>query len=683
MRVLAIGIVLASPAFAQAPGERPPLVVPVGVELVQVDAIVTDKDGRQVTDLTADDFEITEDGKKRVIANFRYVHTGRAEGPSVPAPSAAATPAPVPPAPAAEPSTMAIVVDDLSLTFEGNVEARRTLNRLIDERLAPGERVGIVRTGGGSGSLQQFTTDKRVLKAAIAAVPFTLSGRGPVATVGAGGPRGGMNAGPPDDHTVRAYLEGLATGGERSRQVNLALGTLSALEAVVQALARMPGRKALVFVSEGFVLKDGQGHEGQVRTRLRDVIDTANRASVVIYGLDPGGLRTYRPSASEIIRSPDDVAAYVPRATEAGLELRMGVVSLAVDTGGLALLDTNDLDGAFGRVLDDQRGYYLLGFEPTEGGSDRRRHKVAVRVKRPGLRLRSRSTVYPRSGAPARDDTKLITTLISPFAATDVPVRLTTLFRHHAPKGSFVRTLLHIDASQLTFQEQADGTLRTEVEAAALSFGAEGRFAGQAGGTYTLRMTQNAGAAALEQGLVLTLDIPAQPGAYQIRSAVRDVATGRAGSAFQFTEVPDVSKGRIALSGIVMSGTDAPAATVAADGVLEADATPAVRRFSPGERVAYAFAVYNASRERWPDAPGLDVHVGLARDGVTLEVVPGPAVAVPAAGPVPVAGALRLAPHLPPGTYSLQVLVRDRARPAKDGAAAQQIDFEILEPSGS
>jgi hypothetical protein len=63
-------------------------------------------------------------------------------------------------------------------------------------------------------------------------------------------------------------------------------------------------------------------------------------------------------------------------------------------------------------------------------------------------------------------------------------------------------------------------------------------------------------------------------------------------------------------------------------------------------------------------------------------VVPGPAVAVPAAGPVPVAGALRLAPQLPPGTYSLQVLVRDPARPAKDGAAVQQIDFEIAAPTG-
>jgi VWFA-related protein len=693
-RILAVALALAMPAGAapQAPGERQPtLVVPVGVEIVQVDCVVTDRDGRHVTDLRAGDFEVVEDGKTRAIANFRYVRTGRPEAPSAPAPSAqapAAAPAAAPAMrpPSAESSTMAIVVDDLSLTFEGHVEARAALHRLVDERLAPGELVAILSTGGGSGNLQQFTTDKQLLKAAIAAVPFTRAGRGPVTAVARDPGPAAMQGvvtlgGPPSDAVVRATLDRLVTGGDRARQVNLALGTLSALEAVVQALSRMPGRKAMLFVSEGFVMKDETGYGEQVLARVYDVIDTANRASVVIYWLDPGGLRTYRPSASEILRAPADVEGYVPNATDAGLELAQGGVSLAVNTGGLALRDTNDLDAAVGRVLDDQRGYYLLGFEPTDGTSDRRRHKVSLNVKRPGLRVRSRSTFYPRA-APARDESKLITTLISPFAATDVPVRLTALFHHEPSKGSFVRTLLYIDARQLTFKEDPDGALVTEVEAAALSFGAEGRFAGQAGGTYTLRMSSEAAAAALDRGLVLALDIPAEPGPHQIRSAVRDVATGRAGSAFQFTQVPDVSKGGIALSGIVMSGTDAPAPTVAAGSVLEADATPAVRRFSAGDQVAYAFAVYNASRERAAGAPGLDVQVGLARDGVTLEVVPGPAVAVPAAGPVPVAGALRLAPELPPGTYTLRVLVRDPSRPTEERDAVQQIDFEIAPPAG-
>ncbi|MET0555247.1 MAG: VWA domain-containing protein [Vicinamibacteria bacterium] len=688
---------------AQAPA-RPPILVPVGVELVQVDAVVTDQDGRYVTDLTAEDFEIVEDGKTRAIANFRYVDTGGAARASTP--GAASAPVAPPAAAAAETRTLAVVIDDLSLGFEANVRMRAALGRLVDEQLAPGELVAIVRTGGGVGNLQQFTSDKRLLKAAIEGVPFNLAGRGAlVSAVATGDPAsatgaasvaqggvaqaGGGDGAPPSDPggaaiaAMQASLASLERRLERQRQVSVALGTLSALEAVVQALARMPGRKSLLFVSEGFVLVDARDDGLRVRARLRDVIESANRASVVIYGLDAAGLRTHGAGASEILRVRSDVEDFVPNAASQLRELQTGIVSLAEETGGLALVNTNDLDGAVGRAFLDQRGYYLLGFEPAAGSADRRgRHQVALKVKRPGLRVRSRRTFYARTDAPAPEDTKLITTLVSPFAATDVPVRLTALFHHDPPKGSFVRTLLHIDAHQLTFETGPDGALTTRLEAAALCFGANGRLAGQAGGTYPLRVKPEAAAQARASGLVLTLDIPLKPGAYQVRSAVRDLASGRAGSAFQFVEVPDVAKGGIALSGIVMSGTDGPATKTTA--AVDPAATPAVRRFAPGERVAYAFAIYNAGRTRAAGAPGLDVRVGLARDGVALAAVPGPAVTVPeAGGPVPVAGALRLAPQLAPGTYTLQVLVSDPSRPASDRDAAQQIDFEIAAPAGS
>jgi VWFA-related protein len=702
MRVLAIGIVLASPAFAQAPGERPPFVVPVGVELVQVDAVVTDKNGRYVTDLRAEDFEIVEDGRSRAISNFRYVEAGAA--PRVPAPAAAPTlhaSASPPPTPSASDArTLAVVIDDMSLTFEGNLYARTALDHLIDERLAPGELVAIVRTGGGMGNLQQFTSDKRLLKAAVAGVPFNLAGRGAVTTsvsdAGQGSVTGGNAVsqggggagGPPSDPggaaiaAMQAGLNALEERLQRQRQVSQALGTLSSLEAVVQALARMPGRKSVLFVSEGFTLADQRG-DLRVNARLNDVTDAANRAAVVIYSLDAGGLRTYGASASQIVRTRDEVETFVPNARAAGRELQSGIIRLAEETGGLALVNTNDLDRAIDRVFDDLRGYYLIGFEPGEGTASRRgEHKVALKLKRPGLRVRSRRAFYARTDAPAKEDTRLITTLVSPFAATDVPVRLTALFHHDPPKGSFVRTLLHIDARELTLHEEPDGALTTQVEAAALAFGANGRLLGQAGGTYPLRVKPEAAASVRERGLVLTLDILAKPGPCQIRSAVRDVATGRAGSAYQFLEVPDLGKGQLALSGIVMSGTDVTTAT-GSGAEIDPDATPAVRRFAAGDRVAYAFAVYNATHARPAGAPGIDVQVGLSRDGVALAVVPGPAVQVTEPGrPVPVAGALRLAPRLEPGTYSLQILVTDPTRPEKDRAAAQQIDFEIAAPAG-
>jgi VWFA-related protein len=700
MRVLQVGLILtAATALAQAP-DRPTLVVPVGVEIVQVDAVVTDKDGRYVTDLTAEDFAIVEDGKTRAIANFRYVEsvpagTLAAASSSVPASAPESAPASTPPP---EPRALAIVIDDLSLDFESLRRVRDMLTRYVDERLAPGERVSILLTSGGQSNLQQFTDDKRHLKAAIGGVTFNPLRRGahaqPAAQQTLPGDEAVGSASDPAGAAVAAMqtrLEDLSVRMERERIAALGGGSLTLLTAVVQSLGRLPGRKALMLVSEGIPLSvpmrgsfavsrpGGDGLEGE--GRLRDITEAANRASVVFYTLDPSGLRTYGATAAGGASTSTD-STWVLRSSVEGERMRsMASRRLAIDTGGLALEGTNDLDRLVDRVFEDQGGYYLIGFEPVEGSARRKElHRVEVKAKRPGLQVRSRRTAYARPPAePPAEDKRLITTLVSPFGAGDVPVRLTALFHHDPEKGGVVRALLHVDARALTFRPEADGTVSASVEAAALCIGARGALAGQAGGTYTVRLGAKAAEAARADGVVLTLDAAVPPGGCQVRAGARDVASGRAGSASQFVEVPDVGKGRFALSGIVMSGTDS-----AADAEPAPRSTPAVRKFSAGERVAYAFGVYNAARQRKPGAPGLDVQVGLMRDGVTLASLPGPVISTaPATGPVPVAGALRLTPRLEPGTYTLVVLVRDPVLKRNEQDAIQQIDFEILEPSGS
>jgi hypothetical protein len=144
---------------------------------------------------------------------------------------------------------------------------------------------------------------------------------------------GGAEGGPPSDPggaaiaAMQASLNALDQRLERQRQVSIALGALSALESVVQALARMPGRKSLLFVSEGFVLADSRDDGLRVRARVRDVIESANRASVVIYGLDAAGLRTYGAGASESLRARSDVESFVPNAASNLREVQTGIVS--------------------------------------------------------------------------------------------------------------------------------------------------------------------------------------------------------------------------------------------------------------------------------------------------------------------------------------------------------------------
>ena len=170
-----------------------------GTRLATIDAVVVDDQGRHVTDLTPADFEIVERGATPKVRQAVYVRVGGngppAAAPSPPPAAAATTPtAPnAPPAarlrPLAAGSTavasakagnsrvVAIVVDDLGLSFESTASVRQMLARYVDTQVEPGDLVAIIRTAGGVGTLQQFTTDRRLLHAAVERVRWTVHSR--------------------------------------------------------------------------------------------------------------------------------------------------------------------------------------------------------------------------------------------------------------------------------------------------------------------------------------------------------------------------------------------------------------------------------------------------------------------------------------------------------------------------
>ena len=172
----------AAPQSNQTQKTTPKNAIRVSVNLVQVDAVVTDSKGKQVTDLKAEDFEVLQDGKPQIITRLSYITASPGSVPSGPSSLAAQGKAvPLPP-----PSklrltdvrrTIALVVDDLGLSFESTVYVRQALKKFIDGQMQPGDLVAIVRTGAGIGALQQFTTDKRLLHAAADRVRFNPFGR--------------------------------------------------------------------------------------------------------------------------------------------------------------------------------------------------------------------------------------------------------------------------------------------------------------------------------------------------------------------------------------------------------------------------------------------------------------------------------------------------------------------------
>ncbi|HEX8492455.1 MAG TPA: VWA domain-containing protein [Pyrinomonadaceae bacterium] len=704
-------------------------VVRITTNLVQVDVTVMDKNGRQVTDLRPEEIEILEDGRPQKITNFSYVSLGNAEDSQ---PLAAKSPAatdkttPVPPSrlrPEDVRRTVALVVDDLSLSFESTHFMRQALRKFVDQQMQPGDLVAIIRTGGGIGALQEFTSDKRQLYAAIERVKFNLQGRGGVGAfapiegdqIAAARPESPVGVDNREEEDERRTVDARSAADELNdfREDIFSIGTLGAVNYIVRGMKELPGRKSILLLSEGFSLSDPERDNSRFLEALRRLIDQANRASVVIYTLDARGLQTLGLTAA------DNVAALTPDELETSLsdrrsklfDTQSGLNYLAQQTGGFAIRNTNDLSGGIKRVLDDQKGYYLIGYRPDEStfdekGARRRFHKLKVNIKRPGLSHRTRTGFYgvtDEDAAPVRRtrSEQLAGAITSPFNSSGVGVRLTSLFANDPKVGSFVRSIMHINVSDLTFTEEADGWHKTIFDVLALTFGDNGVVIDESNRTQTIRMRGETYKRALQNGLVYQMAVPVKkPGAYQLRAALRDVVTERVGSASQFIEVPDIGKNRLTVSGIVIQGFDTAAARNAATqstqaeaaagptnaardaqdltDIVDPQASPALRRFRHGMVLQYAYVIYNA---KLAPAPQLTTQMRLFRDGkpiFTGKVMPLSLAGQKDLKRINGGGLLQLGTDMTPGEYVLQVIVTDALAKEKYRTATQWMDFEIV-----
>ncbi|HEX8284930.1 MAG TPA: VWA domain-containing protein [Pyrinomonadaceae bacterium] len=695
-------------------------VVRITTNLVQFDAVVTDKQGRLVTDLHPDEFEVLLEGKRQEISNFAFVNTAppsssttaateRATGAR--ADKGAPPPPPVPVRAGNARRTIALVVDDLGTSATDIYYVKRALRKFVDEQMQPGDLAAVVLTGKGLGALQQFTSDKQLLHRAIDAVRWNPLGRAgmssfapieadPLAQAGGearGGP-GGAGA-PPSDMRNRDAVAAM----EDVREGVFTVGTLGALDFIVRGMKELPGRKSVILFSGGFPIFGDAANPNETRdtdrvTRsLRRLTEQANRASVVIYTMDARGLAVTALTAAD---SPGNAQGALAALRRRGMELvnnQEGLSYLAEQTGGMFIRNQNDLGAGVRRVLEDQKGYYLIGFRPAaevfeRPGGQTRFNKFEVRVTRPGVRVRTRSGFYGYAEGEARPaprtrSEQLLAALSSPLTSGGLGLRLTSLYNSTPEGAAVLDSLLHVDGSQISLADEPDGWKRAVFDVVALTFGEDGRVVDEINRTETLRVRGDVLEALLKDGFVYVMKVPVnKPGAYQLRVAVRDAANERVGSASQFIEVPDLKNERLALSGIFMTAADAtdPAAPKK-EGENAGGTDPlrdaTVRRFRQGSAVDFRYHIYNAKVERATGRPQLKTQTRLFRDGqpvyasALLPYEPGPPTA-----PSRLEGGrrLQLGTQLPPGEYVLQVVVTDELAKGKGRTATQWIDFEIL-----
>ncbi len=344
--LLLLGAMLAAYRGFEARTQVAPRVVDVqaptfrsATEIVAIDAIVTNSQGRFVNNLSRGDFSILEDGEPRPIESLELVDLRRD---AVAPQSAAQTVSGL------RGRLHILVIDDLHIASDRSPAVRRIADGFLRGAVRPGDQSTLVFSSGMAGAPEPSNDLGTLLAAANRAV-----GRRP-------------------------------GGGQAGAQLDDARATMATLAAAVETAARFKGlRKALVLISEGL----DAGHL-EVRSRMAALVGAANRSNVSIYAFDPrgaagslGGFASSNTAATALLDDERRAQGYLR--------------DLSAATDGHALLNSGNLSDAFARIQDDTSTYYLIGFRPiTTAG---REAQLRVHVSRPGLTVRARRTYAPVS----------------------------------------------------------------------------------------------------------------------------------------------------------------------------------------------------------------------------------------------------------------------------------------------
>jgi len=668
----------------------------VTVNLVQVDATVTDSKGNPVPDLKASDFRVLLDGKPQDLKNCTYVQLSGAPEPApaktAPTKETKTTTAAQPAMPAAPIKledvrrTIVLFVGDLLTSSESMAGIRAGLKKFVEEQVHPGDLVAIVRSSAGLGALQDFTPDKRMLLAAVDKVSWTSSAIGmggaeAYAPIGQPGLVGGipdmsLNLAQEDkiDSTNRATLE-----------------TTASLQRVIRGMADLPGRKSVVLLTDGLRLAspneknpfDGTTDIGTgaflspIYASMRRLADESVRAGVVLYAIDTRGLNSLRAQASDRLAPPEappgrgsaptvpiDPQAMTQARRDEYSENQWGGIFLTAQTGGFMVTESNRIEAGLERIMADQRGYYLLGFQPPEESMQPdfagtpEYHRLKIEVLRPGLKVRSHTGFFgigDEESIAARPELQLSKALDSPFRTADINLEVETSYVS-AKKDYFIRATLYIDGKDVVFS--GPPVHRTGLVHVVLrAFNANGGTL--QGGIDQMRridVNEDGYERAQKFGLIYTTLLPvAKPGPYEVRAACQDKATGKVGTAADFVSIPQPKGEGLRMSGIIFQhalGTD--------DHVVPAMGPSA---YAAGQSARFAFQITSLGPK--PKVEQLEIRTRLFRDGVEVwqsAAMPLVTDATKTAG-LFARGSLDVPKGLDPGNYMVRVDIGDKTQP--------------------
>ena len=712
-------------SFSQSPTPTPSIdkdVVKISTTLIQVDVTVTDKKEKIVRDLTPEDFEIYENDQKQKISDFSFVSSVPDEESELESEIEKLEIEAPPPVKELKPNeirrTIAIVVDDISLSAENVNFVKQSLKKFVAKQLRQGDLVAIILASAGLGTLQQFTANKSYLYASIEQIKWKRRG-GKLSSFDPFS----MASGALDPDENRANRDTSESDADDFRKSVFAAGTLGAIKYVIDGMEKLPGRKSIMVMSEGIQIfargDSGFNESTRVSDVLKSVVDLANQSSVVIYTMDTRGLETLGFTAADDLGSrpiynPTDLENQTIAITQDKTEKlsadrrrefydsQEGLSYLAKETGGIFIKNSNNLYGGIKKMLDDQ-SYYLIAYEPDAEKFDpekNRFNKLDIKVNRKDVDVRYRSGFFGTSDdgniskTTLTPNARLNNALISPFPVNDVNIKLTALFQGNSKNKLFINSLVFIDISSLAFTESGPDRKKAVFDLLAASFDESGFPTDQQNKTFTLDIKNDIYERMLKEGFIYYFTLPIKKdGTYQMRVAILDKTTDKIGSTNQIIGIPKLKNKEIALSGIALDNMpfkiwnnefNAGTAKVAATQTEIEENLPvltdsAVRKFKRGTILRYGLEVYNPQTKKKRESD-LNFRVRIFNDNKILYDGTEHSIEVGSISKkdsILISGALNLGGIFTGGDYVLQIIVTEKLNKKNKQVATQFVQFEV------
>jgi VWFA-related protein len=660
------------------------------VELVKVDIVVSNKAGDPVAGLEKEDFTILDEGQRQDIATFDVVRLPEAP----PAGKGA-----LPPRPRVATNVVAkrlpgrsfvVVFDNLHMTPLNAQRAKAAVASFLDNGVAQGDRVTLAATGGGA----WWTTEMPEGRADLQALLKGLDGRRPfessrdritdfeamriylysdtqmAARVAARIDKfgGQSRADVANAHQQQAdlgsltvinpYIDNRAAETYLKAQSRSRL-TLKAMERVMNALSPGTDRKAVILVSEGFVLDPTDAD-------FKRVAEAARRANAAIYFIDTRGLEALPMLYSAQFGTPIDEGDTMSAIADLSREAE-GSETLADETGGFTVRNGNDLSGAIEKISRESRSYYLLSFSPANLVRDGRYHKLQVKVRGRGLVVRARRGYYapappsnPASASSAspspspkkaRVDEGMQQAIDSPFFMDAIPIRMTAYVLENRPMGR-VRTLVvaETDVSRLALRSTPAGPAGS-LDSLLVVAHRDSEEVQRSDERLDLQLRPDVrpGSGPIWYSIVREFELA--PGGYEAKIVLRDVASRKIGTVGYTFDVPETTALRVSTP--ILTDT----VNTTEGGV--APVMLARRTFKRGANLFCRFDVYGAAKAQASGMPRVESAQVVRAQGGAIVSRSAPSEIAPTS-----LGALSRMTQIPlegvaPGTYDLVLTVKD------------------------